>query len=160
MEFTLPLTEMSTRKCLWGVNCGRRIRLTNSPHSELNWVYLTADGQSTSSFWYRAPLWGPWPDFYPYPFFSDNCFVVLPVGRHLWREDGIVTYSAIAGWSGHWGPITIHFRLIWDCVPFSSPRTTRRDYGGGIPTRLHTGVTAFCEPNVYNMWDPRHITAL
>jgi hypothetical protein len=30
---------------------------------ELSWVYLTADGQSTSSSWYRAPLWGPWPDF-------------------------------------------------------------------------------------------------
>jgi hypothetical protein len=23
------------------------------------------------------------PRFYPYPFFSDNCFVVLPVGRPL-----------------------------------------------------------------------------
>jgi hypothetical protein len=30
---------------------------------ELSWVYLTADGQSTSSSWYRAPLWGPLPDF-------------------------------------------------------------------------------------------------
>jgi hypothetical protein len=29
----------------------------------LSWVYLTADGQSTSSSWHRAPLWGPWPDF-------------------------------------------------------------------------------------------------
>jgi hypothetical protein len=38
--------------------------------------------------------------FYAYPFFSDNCFVVLPVGRPLWREDGSVTYSAIADWSG------------------------------------------------------------
>jgi hypothetical protein len=35
------------------------------------------------------------------------CFVVLSVGRPLWREDGFVTYSAIADWSGHWGPITI-----------------------------------------------------
>jgi cleavage and polyadenylation specificity factor subunit 1 len=31
--------------------------------SELSWVYLTADCQSTSSFWYRDPLWGPWLDF-------------------------------------------------------------------------------------------------
>jgi hypothetical protein len=30
--------------------------------------------------------------FYPCPFFSDNCFVVLPVGRPLWREKGAVTY--------------------------------------------------------------------
>jgi hypothetical protein len=27
-----------------------------------------------------SPL-GPITKFYPYPFFSDNCFVVLPVGR-------------------------------------------------------------------------------
>jgi hypothetical protein len=35
-------------------------------------------------------------------------------------------------------PITIHYRLIWDCVPFLSPLTTRRDCGGSILTRLHT----------------------
>jgi hypothetical protein len=35
--------------------------------------------------------------FYPYPFFSDNCFVVLPVRRPLWREDESVI--AIADWS-------------------------------------------------------------
>jgi hypothetical protein len=29
---------------------------------ELSLVYFTADGQSTSSSWYRASLWGPWPD--------------------------------------------------------------------------------------------------
>jgi hypothetical protein len=87
-----------------------------------------------------SPL-GPMTGFYPYPFFSDNCFVVLPVGRPLWREDRSVTYSAIADWSGHWGPITIHYRLIWDCVPSSSPLRTRRDYGGGIITRLHTGFS-------------------
>jgi hypothetical protein len=84
-----------------------------------------------------SPL-GPMTRFCPYPFFSDNCFVVLPVGRPLWREDGSVTYSA--DWSGHWGPITIHYRLFWDCVPSLSPLTTRRDCGGGILTRLHTGA--------------------
>jgi hypothetical protein len=26
------------------------------------------------------------------------------------------------------------------CVPFPSPLTTRRDYGGGIPTRLRTEI--------------------
>jgi hypothetical protein len=92
-------------------------------------VRLAVNSQSTSSSWYRAPLWGPWPDFYPYSFFGDNCFVVLPVVRPLWWEDGPVTYSAIADWSGHWGPTTIHYRLIWDCVPSSSPLMTRRDYG-------------------------------
>jgi hypothetical protein len=82
---------------------------------------------------------GPMTRFYPYPFFSDNCFAVLPIGRRLWREDGSVTYSATADWSGHWWPITIHYRLIWDCVPSSSPLTARRDYSGSILTRLHTG---------------------
>jgi hypothetical protein len=78
--------------------------------------------------------------FYPYPFFCDNCFVVFPVGRPLWWEDGSVNYSAISDWSGHWGPITIHYLLIWDRVPSSSPLTTHRDYGGGVLTRLHTGL--------------------
>jgi hypothetical protein len=84
--------------------------------------------------------------FYPYPFFSDSWFVVLPVGRPLWWEDGSVTYSAIADWSGHRRPIIIHYRLIWDCVPSSSPLTTRRDYGGGILTRLHTGYQPLSVP--------------
>jgi hypothetical protein len=85
-----------------------------------------------------SPL-GPMTRFYPYPFFSDNCFVVLPVGCPLRREDRSVTYSAIVDWSGHWGPITLHYYLIWDCVPSSSPLTARRDYGGGILTYLHMG---------------------
>jgi hypothetical protein len=98
-----------------------------------------------------SPL-GSMTRFYPYPFFSDNCFVVLPVGRPLWREYGSVTYSAIADWSGHWGPITIHYRPIWDCVPSSSPITSRKDYGGGILTRLNTGL------NFDWNWSWSHIT--
>jgi hypothetical protein len=80
--------------------------------------------------------------FYPYPFFSDNCFVVLTVGHPLWREDWFVAYSAIAYWSVHWWPITIHYRHIWECVPSSSPLTTRRDCGVYILNRLHTVL--FC----------------
>jgi hypothetical protein len=94
-----------------------------------------------------SPL-GPMIRFYPYPFFSDNCSVVLTVRSPLWREDGSVTYSAIADWSGHWGPITIHYRLIWDCVFSSSPLTTRRDYGGGILTRIHFEVEVTLRPTV------------
>jgi hypothetical protein len=86
-----------------------------------------------------SPL-GPMTKFYPYPFFIDNCVVVLPVGRSIWRKDKSVTYSAIADWSGHLGPITIYYRLIWDCVPSSSPLTTCRNYGGGIITRFLTGL--------------------
>jgi hypothetical protein len=85
-----------------------------------------------------SPL-GPMTRFYPYPFFSNNCLFSLPVVHPLWREDGSVTYNAIADWSGHWGPITIHYRLIWDCVPSSSPLMTRWDCGGGILTCLYMG---------------------
>jgi hypothetical protein len=107
-----------------------------------------------------SPL-GPMTRLHPYPFFNDSCFV-LPVGRPLWREDGSVTYSAIADWSGYWGPITIHYRLVWDCVPSSSPLTTRRDYGGVILTRLHTGCLGRSRSHISTdcqapIWDPRPI---
>jgi hypothetical protein len=26
--------------------------------------YITTDGQSASLYWYQAPIWGLWPDFY------------------------------------------------------------------------------------------------
>jgi hypothetical protein len=78
---------------------------------------LYCDRRSVGQFvLVSGPLWGPWPDF-------------------LWREDGFVTNSAIADWSGHWEPITIHYRLIWDCVPASSPLTTRR-YKNGVMRSL------------------------
>jgi hypothetical protein len=117
------------------------IEVTRSPAwVELNWVYLTAVSQFVLVS--GSPL-GPTIRFYPYPFFSGNRFVFLPVGRPLWREDGSVTNNAAAHWSGHWGPITIHYRLIWDCVPSSSPLTTRRGSGGGILTRFHTWYPMF-----------------
>jgi hypothetical protein len=76
-------------------------------------------------------------------FFRLTITLLLFLGHPPWREDGSVVYSAITGWSGHWGPITTLYHLIWDYVPFLSPRTTRRDYGGGILTRLHTRSHAF-----------------
>jgi hypothetical protein len=33
LGFTQPLTEMGARKCFWGVERGRRVRLTTSPPS-------------------------------------------------------------------------------------------------------------------------------
>jgi hypothetical protein len=102
--------------------------------SNLSWVALSLSygRRSVDQFVLvsGSPL-GPVTRFYPYPFCSENCFIVLPVGRPLWREDGSVTYIAVTDWPGHCGPITIHYRLIWYCVPSSSPLTTRRDYGGG-----------------------------
>jgi hypothetical protein len=45
---------------------------------------------------------GAHASFFLYTFCRDDYFVVLPVGRPLWREDGSVTCSAIADWSGSW----------------------------------------------------------
>jgi hypothetical protein len=59
-------------------------------------------------------------------YFCLTIILLLFLGCPLWQEDGSVTYSAIADWSGNWGPITTLYRLIWDCVPFLSPLTTRR----------------------------------
>jgi hypothetical protein len=68
--------------CLWNV-CGTRDnRLWVSSRVELIWDYLTADGQSTSSSWYQASLWGPWPDLYFSSFFflTDNYFYSFSYG--------------------------------------------------------------------------------
>jgi hypothetical protein len=62
-------------------------------------VGLAADIQSTSSSWYRAALWGPWPDFIFLFFFRLTITLLFFLGRHLWWEDGPVVYSAIADWS-------------------------------------------------------------
>jgi hypothetical protein len=49
--FSLTCTTLYPKDC---------IVLRSPTSTELSWVYLTADCQSTSSSWYRAPLWGPW----------------------------------------------------------------------------------------------------
>jgi hypothetical protein len=123
--------------------------------SELAWVELSLSygRRSVDHFLLvsGSPL-GPMTRFYLYFFSSDNCFVVLPVGRPLWREDRSYSLTLqIADWSGHWGPITIHYRLIWDCVPTSSLLTTRRDYGGGFLTCILSGVESNCiSPAIWN----------
>jgi hypothetical protein len=124
VKFTL---ELVTRYNFLSESCCVELSLSYSRRSVDQFV-LVSDCPS-----------GPMTRFYPYPFFSDKCFVVLPVGRPLWREDWSEPYSAIADWSGHLVPTTIHYLRIWDCIPASSPLTTRRDYGGGILTHLHTG---------------------
>jgi hypothetical protein len=147
-------SHQQTRNCLVIIKNGRKIcRRSQMDAWHQNRLADWASGRNMS--WVEFILWptvsrpvrlviglpfGAHDQILSFPFFSDNCFVVVPVGRPLWREDGRVMYSAIADWSGHWGPINIHYRLIWDCVPFMSPLTTRRDYGGGILTRLHTGL--------------------
>jgi hypothetical protein len=125
----------------------RRLPLRHSERRSLNKPNLTAvgsrsrshfttDGQSVNMFWCRAPLWGPWPDFTFYFFLPENCFT----------ETGLK--FVVQSVSGQSWLITTHYYLIWDCwVPFLSPLTTRRDYSGSIPTRLHTGLTiSICCP--------------
>jgi hypothetical protein len=58
--------------------------------------------------------------------------------------------SPLQSQPGRWGPITVLYRFIWDCVPSSSPLTTRRDYGGSILTRLNTELCPIALPN-YNI---------
>jgi hypothetical protein len=111
--------------------------------------------------WCRAPLWGPMTRFYFFSFFCRKIALLFVLGRPLWREDGSVICSAICQLTESRRTRTrlypstqrhtrnrmqtpkikiVHYCLIWDYwVPFPSPLTTRRDYGGSILTRLHTG---------------------
>jgi hypothetical protein len=79
-------------------------------------------------------------------FLSDNYFILLSKASSL-------TIKRVCSWQCNHSlvPITILYRLIWDCVPLLSPLTMRSDYGGGILTRLHTGdITAHCtSPYLY-----------
>jgi hypothetical protein len=101
-------------------------------------------------------------------FLSDDCGF-LDVWHPLWREDGSVIYLYNCFWAlpehsllgrspaellSHLRPPTWRARSMYlyppgtgwpsytpgNCLPFLSPLTTRRDYGGGILTRLHTGL--------------------
>jgi hypothetical protein len=113
----------------------------NNSENVGSWVGLSYNRRSVDQFvLVLGSLLRLMNKFYPYPFFRDNCFVVVLVRCPLWREDGSVSYSVITDWSGHWGPMTIHYRLIWDSVPSSSPLMIRRGYGGGILTCLQTGL--------------------
>jgi hypothetical protein len=69
-----------------------------------------------------------------------NCFWSLPKQSLLGRSPAELT--------------AIFYCLISDCVPSSSPLTTRRDYGGGILTRLHTGISVVLLPVL--LITPRH----
>jgi hypothetical protein len=89
--------------------------------------YFTTDGQSVY-------LGVGHPFFYLFPLFFRKIALLFVLGRPLWREDDSVICSAICQWSD--------YCLIWDYwVPFPSPLTTRRNYGGSILTCLDTGTS-------------------
>jgi hypothetical protein len=91
LRMSVPVSDKPTRVLTPSFSCG-----------SLSWVEwsLSYGQRSVDQFILvsGSPL-GPMTRFYPYRFFSSNCFVVFPVGRPLLREDGSVTYSAIADWS-------------------------------------------------------------
>jgi hypothetical protein len=62
---------------------------------------------------------------HPWPYFT-----VSSETPPIWRASSPYLYPPGTGWPSY---IPGHY------VPFTSPLTTRRDYGGGILTRLHTG---------------------
>jgi hypothetical protein len=130
------------------------IILTSPPHgatcsSEWSGVEFATDGQSASTSWCRAALWGPWPDF-----IYSLVWHVLPsscrVPSLTRGQVCILQCTSLTGQSRE-GPVTIYYCLIWGSpdledevpvfispgtgwpsstsrhrVPFSSPLTTRR----------------------------------
>jgi hypothetical protein len=106
-----PATAKSSNQVIWALVLKR----------SWSWSWSSSCGrQSVGQFDFvsGSPL-GPMTRFYIFSF-RLTISLLFFLGRRLWREDGSVTYSTIADWSGYWGPITIHYRLIWDCVPFLS----------------------------------------
>jgi hypothetical protein len=64
----LPLTINSFQKIPKIESSGKTAALwedSDIGRTILSWVelILRPTVPSTSSFWYRAPLWGPWPEF-------------------------------------------------------------------------------------------------
>jgi hypothetical protein len=104
-----------------------------------DWSWSSSCGrQSVDQFvWVSGLPMGPLTRFYlALLFSSDNYLILLSKASSLTRKRVCslhCNHSLV--------PITILYRLIWDCVPFLSPLTTRRDFGGGILTRLHTGAS-------------------
>jgi hypothetical protein len=69
-------------------------------------------------------------------FFCRTFALLFVLGRLSDERTGLQSVSG----QSRGGLVTIHFCLNWDYwVPFPSPLTTRRDYGGSILARLHTG---------------------
>jgi hypothetical protein len=98
---------------------------------------LICDRQSVGQFiWVSGLPLGPFTRFYLALLFSaDNYLILLSKASSLTRKR-----VCSLQWNHSLVPITILYCLIWDCVPFLSPLTTRRDYGGSILARLHTGI--------------------
>jgi hypothetical protein len=75
-----------------------------------------------------------------FPFYCRIIALLFVLESLLWREDGSAICSPICQWPEsqrtHNHILLFHLRLLSSLF---SPLTTRRDYGGSILTRLHTG---------------------
>jgi hypothetical protein len=93
--------------------------------------YFTTDGQSVSQ---SVCLGVGHHQIFLLPFFCQKIALLL------WWEDGpLICVKSVSGQS-RGGLTFIHYCIIWDYwVPFPSPLTTRRDYGGSIITCFHAG---------------------
>jgi hypothetical protein len=131
-------------------------------------AYIATDSQLANYSWCRAPIWGPWPEFY-----YCRTFVVLRCGAPFLtrgRVCNLLTQFTISLVSKS---RRTHLTLVWDSpslegqVPvFVSPRNRvtqlypwalgslfvtsydSQGYSGGIPTHLHTGIQKVIKPNV------------
>jgi hypothetical protein len=118
----------------------------------LSWVDVVTEGQSAYPPWCRTPLWGPWPDFTFSFLLPEKCFD-LRFGALSDDRTGLQFVVQSVSGQSRGGLIAIHYCLILDySVPFPSPLTICRDYGGSILTRLHTGaIICLCIPLLFAM---------
>jgi hypothetical protein len=99
------------------------------------------DWRSVSKSWYRAPSGA-----HDQIFLSDS-YVLVSVGRPLWREDGAV--FCMCRWpvpaQSFAGPSPLCRATVCSCLSVApSPFVASYDsqgHGGGIRPRLHTGYT-------------------
>jgi hypothetical protein len=98
---------------------------------------------------------GPMTGFYPYPFFSDNCFVVLPVGCPLWREDWSVTRWLVRSLRTNNRTLPPHLRLCSLLVANYDSQGLRWRYSNLPPHGVDSSVclrTLFIEFELLYDW--------
>jgi hypothetical protein len=128
----------------WNVVSFCQTRALPSAVTSRSWSWSSCGRQSVDQFvWVSGLPLGPLTRFYLALLFSADKYVII-----LSKASSLTRKRVCSLQCNHsLVPITVLYRLIWDCVPFLSPLTTRRGYGGGILTRLHTGLSALaCFP--------------